>query len=504
LVGPIGVDLDAVVESLKEELPPVGYTTEFIRVSDLMRNIPVGIVCRDTSFVDKYDDLIKYADLVCEKCENAAALAGLTIVEIQSRRDRHTERKRREEEVNETIPALGVAYVVRQFKRREEIELLRKTYGRKFVQISVYLGKEERAEAIANLIADYDTTPRTRDECLALARNLIGKDYNEKDVVYGQRVEEVFHLGDVFVPGAARDKIKLTIRRFVRAFFGDNSISPNRDEHGMYMAAAASLRSTDLSRQIGAAIFSSSGEVVSLGCNEVPRAGGGQYWTDDKDPHRDVDEGSDANLRRRMQILHDFIKRQSELGLLKKDLQNDAELQAYVGDIAQRPSIKDSQLMDIIEYGRMIHAEMSAITDAARLGRAVGESTLFCTTFPCHVCAKHIVGSGIRRVVFLEPYPKSYAEELHKDSITFDASVRDKVLFEPFIGLSPRRYRDIFEKGRRKGDDGKGQEWYERSPMPRIEDRSAAYLQNERSAIVASLAEVYDELRPPLESTTSP
>jgi deoxycytidylate deaminase len=45
---------------------------------------------------------------------------------------------------------------------------------------------------------------------------------------------------------------------------------------------------------------------------------------------------------------------------------------------------------------------------------------LFSTTFPCHMCARHIVSAGIKRVVFLEPYPKSYAEELYADSITFD------------------------------------------------------------------------------------
>ena len=142
--------------------------------------------------------------------------------------------------------------------------------------------------------------------------------------------------------------------------------------------------------------------------------------------------------------------------------------------------VKESQLMDIIEFGRMIHAEMSAISDAARLGRAVKDATLFCTTFPCHLCAKHIVAAVIDRVVFLEPYPKSYAQKLHSDSITFELGVPGKVLFEPFIGISPRRYRDIFEKrSKRKHDDGRAKKWYENSPAPLIEDRSPVYIENE-------------------------
>ena len=53
----------------------------------------------------------------------------------------------------------------------------------------------------------------------------------------------------------------------------------------------------------------------------------------------------------------------------------------------------------------------------ARNGISTERTSLFTTTFPCHVCAKHIVGAGITRVVYVEPYPKNRALELHQDSI---------------------------------------------------------------------------------------
>lgn len=80
--------------------------------------------------------------------------------------------------------------------------------------------------------------------------------------------------------------------------------------------------------------------------------------------------------------------------------------------------------MDIIEFGRVVHAEMSALMDAARLGRPVQDAKLFCTTFPCHICAKHITAAGISSVFFLEPYPKSAAFALHPDSIEVEGSSR--------------------------------------------------------------------------------
>jgi hypothetical protein len=101
------------------------------------------------------------------------------------------------------------------------------------------------------------------------------------------------------------------------------------------------------------------------------------------------------------------------------------------------------------------------------------------------MCAKHIVAAGIKKVVFLEPYPKSYAKKLHSDSITFEQSESgQKVYFEPFLGISPRRYRDIFEKTKRKDQSGKAIDWYKSTPVPQIDDYSAAYIEVEDGEVL--------------------
>ena len=139
---------------------------------------------------------------------------------------------------------------------------------------------------------------------------------------------------------------------------------------------------------------------------------------------------------------------------------------------------------------------MNAITDAARLGRSTKNATLFGTTFPCHNCAKHIVAAGIKRVVFIEPYPKSQAIKLSGDAISFEEQATDKVVFQHFVGISPRRYRDIFEKGKRRDSDGTFREWYEGAPVPRVIDRGPGYVTSETSAIYSVLVNVKDELSP--------
>jgi len=140
--------------------------------------------------------------------------------------------------------------------------------------------------------------------------------------------------------------------------------------------------------------------------------------------------------------------------------------------------------MDLIEFGRDIHAEMSAITDAARKGVSICDATLYCTTFPCHLCAKHIVAAGIRRVVSIEPYPKSYAEELHSDSIEIDGDGTGPLVnFQRFLGISPYRYRDLFEKGKRKYSTGTAQRWNKGVRKPMIDVIYPSYFKAETHVV---------------------
>lgn len=81
-------------------------------------------------------------------------------------------------------------------------------------------------------------------------------------------------------------------------------------------------------------------------------------------------------------------------------------------------------------------------------------------------------------VVFLEPYPKSYARELHSDSIEIEGAEEvSKVKFTPFLGISPLRYRDFFEKGRRKDrDTGKVVRWAAGIGVPIVDIYHPVYI----------------------------
>ncbi len=52
----------------------------------------------------------------------------------------------------------------------------------------------------------------------------------------------------------------------------------------------------------------------------------------------------------------------------------------------------------------VLHAEANAITKVARSNNSSNDSTLYITASPCLECAKLIIQSGIKRVVFNELY----------------------------------------------------------------------------------------------------
>jgi dCMP deaminase len=62
------------------------------------------------------------------------------------------------------------------------------------------------------------------------------------------------------------------------------------------------------------------------------------------------------------------------------------------------------------ELCRGLHAEQNALIQAAKLGFSVDGATLYCTTFPCSICAKMLINAGIIRIVYLEGYPDKLTE----------------------------------------------------------------------------------------------
>lgn len=56
---------------------------------------------------------------------------------------------------------------------------------------------------------------------------------------------------------------------------------------------------------------------------------------------------------------------------------------------------------------RTVHAELNAILQAAKVGVSVDGAIMYCTMYPCYICAQAIVNVGIREVFILYDYQGS-------------------------------------------------------------------------------------------------
>lgn len=474
-VAPIGADVGDTLASFRSYFEAKKYDVVEIKVTDIFSAFNAYFAAEKPlakrPLQTRYETHIAYGNQLRAKFgdDTLAVSAVCRIIRQRLRLRRDNDSK-----FSKTV------FLIHQFKRKEEIELLRSVYGRLFFQVSIYSRRGARVEYLSRKFANSENSADSRSY-RAAAETLIQRDEDERGIDHGQRVGKIFHDADFIVSlddrGFGIDK---QIERFCDLIFWSNAISPTRMEYGLFIAKAAAMRSLDLSRQVGAAIFCEKGEVVALGSNEVPKAEGGSYWPHEAIDDREFKRGFDSNDKRKQELLAELI------GLIKNEIK--------VGDIdarelASKKSIRDSQFMDALEYGRIVHAEMSAICGAARVGRPLKDTTLFCTTYPCHMCAKHIIASGIKKVVFLEPYPKSLASELHCDALEIEGEDRGsyadypRVSFQHFHGVTPRRYRELFEREKRKDERGEfvrfGSNDGDGKPIPVIDIKAPFYTQLE-------------------------
>ncbi|WP_157745214.1 anti-phage dCTP deaminase [Thiohalobacter thiocyanaticus] len=482
LVGAVGSDLETVNRQIRSYLKAANYKTVDIRLSRLITD------CKDYAHLEKLkngpeneriDKLMDAGDDLRRNLKRGDAVSLLGILAVRAHR------KTRKGDSKE--PVSRTAYIFNSLKHPDEIESLRNIYGESFFVVSTYAPKRERIESLAKRIARSKGKFRA-DDYENEAESLVEKDEKEVGEDYGQNVRDAFPLADVFI--SQRKNVDSQIKRFIELIFGHPFITPTVDEYGMFHAKAAALRSADLSRQVGAVITTDDGEMISAGCNEVPKAGGGSVWEDkveSKQDYRDFKIGQDASAVMKREIITEIFEKLKTAGWLsqaKRRKRPDKLAEDALYSKTDAP-LKDTRAASIIEFGRIVHAEMSAITDAARRGLSVKDANLYCTTFPCHMCARHIVAAGMQRVVYVEPYPKSMAKDLYKRSIQVDGDEADEdaVVFEPFVGIAPIRYISLFEMPPRKDKRGYPLDWELATANPQIQETYPRYIDLEEGYI---------------------
>jgi cytidine deaminase len=510
LAGPVGTDLAAVVETVSEILRAYRYTSIPIKVSDLISvfcNAEVRKLIKTAKADKRIDYLMDAGDALRASVKSGSALVPLICSQIRSLRREYLEKFGYLED-KEKLELYNHCFIINSLKHPSEVEALRGIYKEKIIVISAFSGLDKRIENLCSLIAKSEGSTQNSDFS-DRASSLINKDSKRPGSDIGQNLSNTFHLADFFV--RVGPDLHKKLDTFLKSVFSYPYITPFRDEFFMYEASANALRSADLSRQVGAVITNPNHDIVARGCNEVPTAGGGAYWPDRPEniDNRDFRKGRDFNAIKKDQVLMEFLT-----FLRKNDLLNGDDNETNVSDIVRelvfgrfKNQFKNLRVSNLIEFGGVVHAEMFALSEAARRGLSVQRGSLYCTTFPCHMCARHIIAAGIERVIYIEPYPKSMTQELFPDVVAVDEDVSikernkidiEKVYFDPFEGVAPRIYSRIYTAPIRKNKDGYTLNWDKSSAQPKVCGLSQSHLDLELPVAkqVESLPEVkIDNLR---------
>ncbi|HRZ84455.1 MAG TPA: cytidine deaminase, partial [Candidatus Hydrogenedentes bacterium] len=333
LVGSVGADLQSLVPQISRCLKRYDYTTEVIRLSELISHVVEVPDLAGASEYTRIDTMMTLGNEARETSKDNAILAMVASAQIYGGRTDSSPRPRH-------------AFVINSLKHPDEVNLLRRIYGNGFFLVGVYVDPKQRH---TNLL-------KTKDMKDSEARALMQRDEAE-GVPCGQRTRDTFHLSDFFIHLDRTARQSLT--RFFDVVFADPYRTPLFDEYAMFMAFAAATRSADLSRQIGA-VIARDNEVLATGVNECPCAGGGTYWPQiaasgkvtDTPNGRDYKRQCDSNDAEKAEIVNRIVR------AIGNVCAGCGQVAGIPDEEAVREALKRSPIDDITEYGRVVHAEM--------------------------------------------------------------------------------------------------------------------------------------------------
>lgn len=262
VVGHLGAGASTIAYALNNELRQkrsANLQAHIVKMSELISDTALKLDKNRWQNVRSPDRLIQQraqqdAGNWLRKEKGAAFTAWLAIHEMHAQRG------------NNKHPFV---FIIDSLKNKNEVEALRKVYGRAFYLLSVVCSPERRELRLLN--KKFYAAPA--DE---ISRLILRDEHEDDDA--GQHVRKTIQLGDFFIDneeeierkpankasrtaeqdsasGDISPRVKTALQRLLNAIFGTAVIRPTRDERGMHAAFSAALRSSCLSRQVGASIL---------------------------------------------------------------------------------------------------------------------------------------------------------------------------------------------------------------------------------------------------------
>ncbi len=204
--------------------------------------------------------------------------------------------------------------------------------------------------------------------------------------------------------------------KFASLIFHPGLITPSSDERCMEVAYTARLNSSCVSRQVGAVITNAAHSIRSIGWNEVPYGqmpcglrsisdivnkdfeGYKQYM------YSDFERGisNQTNIYKDGQTFQKKVAEDYEDIIDTMDQRSHSKCSVFCfRELHNRYSGEKNQV-----YGRSLHAEENALMQISKFGgEGLMNGLIYVTASPCELCSRKLYQVGVRKIVYIDPYP---------------------------------------------------------------------------------------------------
>lgn len=337
-------------------------------------------------------------------------------------------------------------FAIECFRNPYEIDYFRYRYY-EFYLISLFSGEKARQER-EGFSAKRDE--RDRGERVKLKE------------IHKQNVSRCVYFSDIAINNdSTKEDFYKKLLKYYALIISPGCITPTTQEVFMNQAYSLSLKSSCISHQVGAVIIGKNGYVVGAGWNDVGEGQigcGYRQLIDIKSLDNDVlpiDPLEEQDFRKSL-LSTDYrdddsfcykdeyssYKLKEKIESFMKDRKN---LLDSLGTDAEKRELLEEWLSEDLkikrlEYCRALHAEENALLQSAKIGgMGVMGGTIYTTFFPCELCAKKIYQSGIKEIIYTEPYPESISCNVFlKDGIR-------KIQLTQFEGVKSHSYFRLYK-----------------------------------------------------------
>ena len=297
-------------------------------------------------------------------------------------------------------------FVIESIRNPAEIDYFREKYA-EFILIGIFAEYDVRWERVK------DTYDGSKDSFDADEK----RDQGKLEPKYGQKISDCFFESDLIIsnnkeinpdsPNETFYEMDSKINAYLKSLDEPIKSNPTLVETLMAAAYTSGRRSRCIKRKVGAVITNKYDQIISSGFNGVPRS-----------------------LKECISIKGECY-RDLEREKLAKEL---CKILKYEDEEKAYELVKGK--IKLLEKCRALHGEENAILNLVGRGVDLTDSTIYVTTYPCNLCANKIVQSGIKKVVYFEPYPVEEAKKILMDG---------NVETESFEGVTFRAFFKFFK-----------------------------------------------------------